>query len=231
MYTVRPFVLLFATFFSISVAVGQDCAQFYFLQNNKTITMASFNKKGNETARQTYKVSNVRQDGNAVTAELSTELFDKKGKSVASSKSTVRCEDGSMMMDMKMSIPAQQSEQFADADVKVDNFYIRYPSSMQVGDQLEDASMNMDISGGTGAPATQTIEMDVTDRKVEARESVTTPAGTWDCFKISYKSKMRIKTMGIGIPVTLDGTEWFAPGFGVVKSATKGGSTAIVEIK
>lgn len=191
--------------------------------------MASFNKRGAETARQSYQVSNVRQDGDAISAELSTELFDKKGKSVATSKSTVRCEDGIMMMDMKMAIPAQQNEQFANADIKVDNFYIRYPASMKVGDQLEDATMNMDMSTGTGV--TQTVEMDVTDRKVESRESVTTPAGTWDCFKITYKSKMRIKTMGIGIPVNMDGTEWFAPGFGVVKSETRGGSTAIVEIK
>ncbi len=230
MNTLRPlFVSLAACLFFFSASVAQDCAQFYFLQNNKTITMASFNKKGNETARQVYKVTNVQQDGSAVTAELATELFDKKGKSVATSNSTVRCENGVMLMDMKMSIPTQQNEQFANTDVKVDNFYIRYPSSMKVGDQLENATMHMEMNTGTGV--TQTMDMEVTERKVEGQESVTTTAGTWDCFKISFKSRTRIKTMGIGIPVNVDGVEWFAPGFGIVKTESKGSSTAIVDIK
>lgn len=77
----------------------------------------------------------------------------------------------------------------------------------------------------------QSIHMEVTNRKVEARESVTTTAGTWDCYKISYKSKITIKTMGIGMPINIDGTEWYAPGFGVVKTESKNGGTAITSIK
>ena len=73
--------------------------------------------------------------------------------------------------------------------------------------------------------------MIVYDRKVEDKEKVSTPAGSWDCYKISYKSKMSIKMMGVGIPVSMDGTEWYAPGFGVVKSVSKHGTTEITSIK
>ena len=37
--------------------------------------------------------------------------------------------------------------------------------------------------------------------------------------------------MGIGIPVSTDVTEWFAPGFGIVKTESKGGGTAITAIR
>jgi hypothetical protein len=37
--------------------------------------------------------------------------------------------------------------------------------------------------------------------------------------------------MGVGIPVNIEGTEWFAPGFGIVKTESKHGSTAITSIK
>ena len=96
-----------------AASIAQDCSGYYFFQNNKTITMASFNKKGKEMARQMFTVSNVSNTGGSVTADLNTELFDKKGKSAAKSTSTVKCTNGVLMMDMKMSIPAQQNEQFS----------------------------------------------------------------------------------------------------------------------
>ena len=76
-----------------------------------------------------------------------------------------------------------------------------------------------------------TVSMIISDRKVAGKESVTTAAGTWDCLKIPYNSKITIKTMGIGVPIKDEGTEWFAPGFGVVKTEGKHGGTAITSIK
>lgn len=37
--------------------------------------------------------------------------------------------------------------------------------------------------------------------------------------------------MGIGVPFNIEGTEWFAPGFGIVKTESKHGRTAITAIK
>ncbi len=73
--------------------------------------------------------------------------------------------------------------------------------------------------------------MQVTNRKVQAKETVTTSAGTWDCYKITNSTKMKIKTMGIGMPMNIENTEWFAPGFGVVKTESKSGGTAITAIR
>ena len=77
----------------------------------------------------------------------------------------------------------------------------------------------------------QTLTMNVTNRKVEGKESITTPAGTWDCFKITSKSKIHMKMGPIGVPMNFDSTEWFAPGFGVVKTESKHGETLITSVK
>ncbi|MGB8192458.1 MAG: hypothetical protein WCF67_11095, partial [Chitinophagaceae bacterium] len=77
----------------------------------------------------------------------------------------------------------------------------------------------------------QTLTLNVTDRKVEAKESVTTPAGTWECYKISSKNKIHVKMGPIGIPMNMEVTEWFAPGFGVVKTESKSGGTMITAVK
>ena len=61
---------------------SQDCLGSYFLQNNKTIEMAILYKKGAQTAKQVYTVTNVESSGNSTTANLAQEMFDKKGKTI-----------------------------------------------------------------------------------------------------------------------------------------------------
>ena len=208
---------------------AQDCNGYYFLQNNKTIEMAILNKKGEQSAKQVYTVSNVSNSGSTATADLISEMFNDKGKSMAKSKAKIKCDGGMMMVDMKMSMPQQPGMPNAgETDVKADDIYMEYPKDMNVGDNLKNASMHMDMDNNG---MKQSVDMDVFDRKVEGKEKITTPAGSWDCYKISYKSKIRVKTMGIGMPMNIEGIEYFAPGFGVVKTQSKHGGTEIVSIK
>ena len=105
--------------------------------------------------------------------------------------------------------------------------YIENPSGLKEGDALIDGQFSMVFKTQAGIGAH--ISMDITKRKVEGKESVTTTVGTWDCFKITYHSKIILK-IGIGIPINADVTEWYAPGFGVVKSEAKGSKTEITAV-
>jgi hypothetical protein len=209
-------------------AYAQECTNYYFLQNNKTIEMTIYNRKGEPDGKQVYTVSDVKNNGGSTTSNFQSEMFNKKGKSIVKGSGTVHCNGGVMFVDMKMMLPQQQQEQFGKADAKMDNMYIEYPVNMQPGDALKDANMNLEIDNNG---MKQSVAMTVNNRKVEAKESVTTTAGTWDCYKISYKSRINIKTMGIGVPMNIEGTEWYAPGFGIVKTESKHGGTAITSIK
>lgn len=206
---------------------AQDCKNFYYLQNNKTIEMSILNKKGDLAGKNVYQVSNVTNSGGATTSQVASEMFDKKGKTIAKSSINFKCVAGVMMLDMKTMIAPQQAEQFK-MDAKVDNAYIEYPANMQPGDALKDANMTMEVNNNG---MLQTLTMNVTNRKVEAKESVTTPAGTWECYKISSKSKIHMKMGPIGIPMNVESTEWFAPGFGIVKTESKQGGTMITSVK
>jgi hypothetical protein len=221
---------LMAGFFGLatSASFGQDCNGYYFLQQNKTIEMTIYNKKGNPDGKQVYTVSNVAKNGGNTTATVNSEMFSQKGKSIAKGHSEISCTGGVMMVDMTMQLPQAQQEQFAKADVKAEKIYIEYPNNMKVGDKLKDATLDMNIDN---SGMKQNVNMVTSDRTVAGKESVTTTAGTWECFKITYKSKITIKTMGIGMPFNIEGTEWFAPGFGIVKTESKHGGTAITAIK
>jgi len=209
---------------------AQDCSKFLFLQKDKTVEMTIYNKKGEANGKQVYQVSDVSANGGTTTGKLASEMFDKKGKSIAKANSSVQCNGGVFSIDMKMMIPQQQAEQAGQGEAQVNGqaMYIDYPSTMNVGDQLKDGNLAMDIKR---RGMTQTLTMTITERKVLGQESVTTPVGTWDCFKISAHAHLSIKTGPIGIPINYDYTEWYAPGFGVVKSDGKYGGTAITSIK
>lgn len=209
-------------------AFTQDCANYLFLQKNKTIEMTIYNKKGEPNGLQVYQVSNVANDAGVTTASLNSEMFDKKGKSISKAASTVKCNGGVMMIDMKMMLPQQQAEKVGSIQAKSDNIYLLYPANMSVGDNLKDGNFTMDMNSG-GIP--ETVTMIISNRKVEAKESVTTTAGTWDCFKISYQGKTSVKMGPIPINMNIDGVEWYAPGFGVIKTQSKYGGTAITSIK
>ena len=217
-------VIISLLFISVS-AISQDCKNYYYLQNNKTIEMTIYNKKGEASAKQVYTVSDYKNSGGASSATVNSEMFDKNGKSITKSISTVKCIGGVMMMDMKMSMP--QGQQYGTTDAKAENVYIEYPAAMNAGDNLKDGHMELDMDN---KGMKQSLTLDVANRKVEGKEKITTPAGTWDCYKITNSTKMKIKTMGIGIPMNMDVTEWFAPGFGIVKTQSKYGETIITSI-
>ncbi len=82
---------------------------------------------------------------------------------------------------------------------KIDIVYLEYPANMNVGDQLKDGQLSMDYESTSGLKSS--IEISITERKVEGKESVTTSAGTWECFKISAHNKIVSKIAGIGIPI------------------------------
>ena len=208
-------ITAFTLFFLSGNLFSQDCANYYYLQNNKTIEMTILNKNGKESGKMTYVVSDSKKSG--------------KGKTISKATNNVKCENGVMQMNMKTFIPAAQMEQMKAGTATASDVYLEYPANMNVGDQLKDGQFNMDYESTSGLKSS--IEISITERKVAGKESVTTPAGTWECYKITSENKIVSKIAGIGIPIRMSVTEWYAPGFGVVKTESKTGKTEITSIK
>ena len=60
----------------------------------------------------------------------------------------------------------------------------------------------------------QTFTFNLWEGKVKGTESITTPAGTFDCFKLTYTMKINMGADSQKYYVT----EWYAKGIGLVKS-------------
>ncbi|MFC0773017.1 TapB family protein [Terrimonas alba] len=211
-----------------NVVVAQTCKDYYYLQNNKTIEMTIYNKKGKVGGKMTYAISDVSTAGGTTTATVNSDFTDTKGKTISKASNRVSCTGGVLMMDMKMFIPSAQQQQMGNASASASNVFIEYPSNMKEGDALKDGRFSMDFKMESGLGGNVSIV--ITDRKVAGKESINTPAGTWEAYKITYQSKTTMK-IGIGIPINMDVTEWYVPGFGVVKTESGGGKTEITAIR
>ena len=221
-------LLLSIAVLSLHSAFTQSCKDYYYMQNNKVVEMTMYNKKGKETGKNIYTISNVTNSGGTMKSQVNSEMFDPKGKTISRASNQVSCSGGVMMMDMKMFIPSTQQQQMNTTSATAQHVFIEYPANMKAGDKLNDGNFSMDFKMENGLAGN--ISIAITDRKVAAKETVSTTAGTWEAIKITYHSKIIMK-IGIGIPVNMNVTEWYVPGFGVVKTEANGAKTEITAIR
>ena len=95
-------------------------------------------------------------------------------------------------------------------DVTVDASRYEVPSmDTPAGTQLEDGTLRVTTTGAVGINMT----VDITDRKVESRETITTPAGDFDCLVLSQNVATKVL-----INVRGSSKEWYSENIGVVRS-------------
>lgn len=223
--------LLLCTLFlglSSTSSFAQNCDGFYLLQNGKTITMTNYGKKDKLVGKVVYKIASVKKVSGTINANVQGQIFDEKDKLVSTNESNVSCSGGQYKMDLRMMMNEQQLKQMKNYNADVD-FTIDYPNNMKVGDVLKNAQFSLDAKSDDGLNGK--LDMKIEQRTVVAEETVTTTAGTWKCYKITSHIVMKAIVGGIGIPFSIDNTEWFAPSFGIVKTQTKMSRSEITAIQ
>lgn len=220
--------LIASLLIAVNVLFAQDCSSYYYFQKNTEVEMSMLNPQGNTVMKNIYKVSSVRKEGASSISDFSITTLNEKGDIMSSGKGQAKCTGGELMMDMKKFVP----DMFPIKDMKVEsdgNSLLSYPAGMKEGQKLSDGSLQM---SGSAEGMEMSLQCQVTDRKVVAREKITTAGGSWNCLKITCKVNLTVKMMSMNVPVQMDMTEWFAPGFGVVKINTDkdGRSAGVMEV-
>ena len=202
----KLFILLSFIFFILNDTYAQNCG-YLLLKNNAEVEMSMFDKKGNASGKVVYKVLS----SNGTEAKVNSKVFNEKGKELTNAEGTYKCEEGNFSVDMKAMLPGDQSKAMKDMEVKTNNATLNYPSTLIVGSKLADNEFTADSY--TGGMKLMSMTLKVTDRKVEGKENITTPAGTFECYKIT--SNQNIKAI---FNMNIQTTEWFSPNIGIIKS-------------
>lgn len=215
-------ILLFALFCT-TFAIAQ-CNSFYVIDGGSEWTFENFNPKGKTTGKNEQKVTAFEKTASGYKATVASTLWNEKGKKVTEGELELICDNGTFIMDMRKFIPEEQQKAFSSYEMKIESENLELPSKLSVGQTLKNGSVNL---SAVGSPIPMKITVNITDRKVEAKESITTPAGTFECYKISSKSNTQMQ-MGINMSLNFSGTEWIAEKVGMVKSESfdKNGKSA-----
>ena len=123
-----------------------------------------------------------------------------------------KCVDGAFDLNMAFMMDGNQMKPYKDAELEVDATKLEIPSmNASPGTTLEDGSLT--VSMGQDSPIAFKMTIEVTDRKVESRESLTTPAGDFDCIVLSQQigTKMIVRVKG-------SSKEWYSPNIGLIRS-------------
>jgi len=113
---------------------------------------------------------------------------------------------------MKDYIDKSMLDAYKGMEITMKGDNVSFPSGLKQGDKLNDASINIIVKNQGMVLSNMTITL--SNRIVAAGEEITTAAGTFDCFKITYdvQTKTRIMT------INTRSAEWISAGTGIVKS-------------
>lgn len=201
--------IFLSVFFISTLSYGQNsCSKYYPFIEGKTFQITTYDKKGKTSAVVDYNITNVTNN----TATFNTKIHDDKGKEVTTTSYDITCENDAISIDFNSLVSPELLEQYKDMELDVTGTNIEIPNNLTVGQALKDAAMIMTIKMGG---LNMNMTMNLTDRKVDARESVTTSAGTFDCYVISYTTEVKM-----GLKQTNMAKDWIAEGVGMVKSET-----------
>ena len=187
------------------------------MEKGKQFELTYYSDKGKAEGRTEYEISDKREMVNGMLSVVHMKSFDKKDKLALETDFEVRCENGVFSVDIRGILNGAQMEQIKameGMDVSVTTVDLEIPSSLSVGDQLKDGSLEMKMNASGGGMTLMSFNTYITNRKVEGRESVTTPAGTFECFIIS--SEIQAKSGFINM--NYESKEWIAENVGVVRS-------------
>lgn len=211
----KKHLILTVTFLIVSTALiaQYDCSKFYPFSEGATSQLTLYNAKGKTEGTMEYKVVAINVENGKTVATINTKLADDKGTEISATEYTATCKDGTVSIDFNSLMRPGMMDQFGDMDVdaKVTGTDLDLPNDLSVGQTLPDAEMNiaMSFSG-----MNMNMSTFITDRKVVGKETITTPAGTFECYVI--EQSMNMKSMASN--QKMRSKSWIAEGVGVVKT-------------
>lgn len=198
-------ICIIAAFITTSVAAQNNCSTFYPFQQGVTFQITNYGKNKRVAAITDFLVT----DASSNFATFTSFLRDKDGEVLNEATFTMSCENDGIVVDMESVLNPQLLDNYRDFETEISGTKIVIPNNLQVGQELPDASMTMlvNMSG-----INLRMEVSMTDRAVVDRETITTSAGTFDCFVIGYTN-----IINMGMNRTTTAKQWISKGVGMVK--------------
>jgi hypothetical protein len=207
--------------FTFVPASGQDCTIYSDYKEGTTTKMVHYDKKNKPTG---FTITSVkeRKDIPGGVSVLFHQVYDNNDDYTFESEFEVKCVDGEVKMDMSKLIDPTMMSTYEGMEFDVNADDLSIPKNASPGDVLDDGSVTVTVN--TPTPVKVSFTVTLSNRKVESKETIVTPAGSFDCLKITYDILTQVGFM----KVRASSAEYHNKKHGIIKSESfnkKGKST------
>jgi hypothetical protein len=203
----------YLTLAAVMVSAGlwaQDCDVYIPVKEGTTLTYKTFNAKGKEES--STKQTLVSKTQTTAGTEFLIKQEVKNDKELLTGDLKYICDGTRFIFDMNSFVDKKTLESYKDAKMEMTIDNVDMPVGVKPGTALKDGSVKMTVV--SDSPIQIGIKTLITERKVEAIENITTPAGTFECLKIT-----QVITTDMGIAkLTIKSVDWISKNVGTVKS-------------
>ncbi|MFZ4545363.1 MAG: hypothetical protein ACOYOA_15025 [Saprospiraceae bacterium] len=191
----KVLIFLMASVVLSGVSAQSDCKMFSQFKKGFKMQMTSYDKNDKVVSAVDQEVIEVGTENGDMTATCKITTDQKEVKGMPENfTSKIRCRNGNIVMSFRDLMGSKTSfDAIKGMEMKITGEDVQIPYNLTVGQTLPDNEMTMEMFMETKPLAKMTFTMK--DRMVEKKETITTSAGTFDCYKITYKMS---NTMGMG---------------------------------
>ena len=190
---------------------SQECVFYSPVEKGTVLIHSNYDKKDKLTGTSTQTVIDNYVEEGVQTVKIRNEYKDVEMDSVFMTELEMKCKDGRYYVDMESYIGESTLTPYSDMETTFEMENMTIPGELKPGEILDNGKVTVIISNN--GMKIMTISVNISNRKVEAKEDITTPAGTFECYKISYDISTKML-----ITIKASTVEWYAKNVGVVKS-------------
>jgi len=202
-------------FWSLAPASAQECNHpLGLIKNTEFVYQVTEKGKKDGTLNNKVMQQALNAEGAFVTTIKRTRVTEKK-RPQSAEEFRMRCVGDTVYLDALLLIQEQALRAFDGKNLEFVSVDVAYPHHMQVGHALPDARLEVKVNSQSASISN--LHMAAVNRKVEDRQTVTTPAGTFDCFKVTYQYVVRLDALGIDTENIFNVEEYYSTEHGIIK--------------
>ncbi len=211
--------ILFIVFMFLAHGVLSQCNAYFNFSEGAEYEMTHYNKKGKKTGKTLTRIIALDEFDGEIVATVQGIAYDKKDEEITQLQYEYRCDDGTLKLDLSTMIPRESFENNPEVQFEMSGDFLEIPSDLKVGEKLPDGSINGKmVLSESGPMATMDMSVKVKNRRVDSEQEISTPLGSFPCYKITYDLASSMKMMGMNIANESSGIDYISEGIGVIKS-------------
>lgn len=207
----KKIIALWFVLFAASVFVqAQDCFKFYPSKIGNKLEYTSYDSKNQVTAVSTTTIKDKKLFVDSAVLIVTSEINTKNPDTTIISDYEIACKGSKLYLNFSSAFT--QNPEMQNFRIETEGVKLTLPDNLSVGQALEGGNLTIKIYNGDVLMMTTVTTF--SNRLVASKENVTTPAGTFSCYKITYDIE---SSMGF-IKSKLSSAEWYSEKYGLIKS-------------